>query len=144
MYLLAQLVWKSGLDCHHWWHPAVSIVGLNSTPEVLARACLEWWGIDLEILFSAHVIAPLMPKLMVGSLGVILDASFSMEAQVTNISRSALTGLEIGSLSLPLWSSQCDPCNSLYSGLSLRLIQNLQLAQNVAAYVLTGIHLRGA
>lgn len=51
--------------------------------------CLSCSGVDSGILLPALDSAPLMSAPTVKSLGLILDASFSMKAQVTDVARLA-------------------------------------------------------
>lgn len=87
-------------------------------------------------------------------IGCLLDSflfSLSMEAQVTNVARSALflfcqikqlvpylSSSDLATMTHAMVISRLDYCNSLYSGLSLRMIQKLELLQNTAACVLAG------
>ena len=85
------------------------------------------------------------------NLGVILDTSLSMEAQVAMVARMAffhlcqarllapyLTADDLASVIRATVTSRLDFCNSLYAGLPLSLTGKLQLVQNAAARVLTG------
>ena len=87
----------------------------------------------------------------VKSLGVILDSTLSMEAQVANAACLAFFHLRQARQLAPYLStpdlatvihatvtSRLDFCNSLYAGLPLNLLRKLQLVQNAAARVLTG------
>ena len=86
----------------------------------------------------------------VKNLGVIFDASLSMEAQITKVAHQAFYHLRKAKLLAPYLTpddlatvihatvtSRLDYCNSLYAGLPLALTRKLQLVQNAAARILT-------
>lgn len=147
---------------------------LDSTPEVLTKALeamvswsrtdwnkIHWrqrscvWVIrgegNLGIQLSAPNGTPLMPLLMVMSLGVLLDASLLGEAQVTNTAQSAFYGLWLVKQLLPYLSphklatvihtavtSRMVYCDMLYSRLPLRLPGNFSWCKNAVTCVLPG------
>ena len=89
---------------------------------------------------------PLTISTTVKNLGVILDTSLSMEAQITKVAHQAFYHLHQAKLLAPYLSSddlatvihatvtsRLDYCNSLYAGLCLTLTRKLQLVQNAAA-----------
>lgn len=86
------------------------------------------------------------------SLGIYLDASFSVRPQVTNVMFVFLQLWQFRQLA-PFLSqrdlttvihitvtSRLDYCNMLYVELPLKLTQKLQLVQNAAAHVLPRPH----
>ncbi|XP_061466651.1 uncharacterized protein LOC133377174 [Rhineura floridana] len=86
------------------------------------------------------------------SLGVLLDPLLSLEAQVASVARNAFYQLRLVAQLRPyldrenlatvihaLVTSRLDYCNALYVGLPLKTVRKLQLVQNAAARVLTGI-----
>ncbi|KAF7235683.1 putative RNA-directed DNA polymerase from transposon BS [Varanus komodoensis] len=88
----------------------------------------------------------------VRSLGVLLNPELSLEAQVTTVARSAFLQLRLINQLLPyleydclatvthvLVTSRLDFCNALYVGLPLKTVRILQLVQNRAARLLTGM-----
>ena len=85
------------------------------------------------------------------SLGVLLDSSLSLDAQVSVVSRSAFTQLKLvhqlhlflemlglATVTHALVTSRLDYCNTLYVGLPLKMVRKLQLVKNSAAKLLTG------
>ena len=88
----------------------------------------------------------------VHSLGVLLDPSLQMSAQIDVTARSAYYQLRLRVLQLrpfpeledlkmvvhTLVTSRLDVCNALYIGLPLHLVRKLQLVQNMAARLVTG------
>lgn len=93
---------------------------------------------------------PLMPSSEVSSLGVALDTSLSMEAQVTMTARIAFYHLRLVKLLVPyldshdlaimihaMITSKLHYCNPLYVGSPLNPIWKLQLVQNAVDCVLT-------
>ncbi|KAF7243474.1 Far upstream element-binding protein 1 [Varanus komodoensis] len=93
----------------------------------------------------------LPPRDKVRSLGVLLDPELSLEAQVTEVARSAFFQLRLIHQLRPyleydclvavthaLVTSRLDFCNTLYVGLPLKTVRILQLVQNRAARLLTG------
>ncbi|KAF7251907.1 Polypeptide N-acetylgalactosaminyltransferase 16 [Varanus komodoensis] len=104
-------------------------------------------GFDL-VLNGATL--PLRDK--VRSLGVLLDPELSLEAQVTAVARSAFLQLRLinqlrpyleydclATVTHALVTSRLDFCNTLYVGLPLKTVRTLQLVQNRAARLLTGM-----
>ncbi|KAF7237674.1 Structural maintenance of chromosomes protein 1B [Varanus komodoensis] len=104
-------------------------------------------GFDL-VLNGATL--PLRDK--VCSLGVLLDLELSLEAQVTAVARSAFLQLRLinqlrpyleydclATVTHALVTSRLDFCNALYVGLPLKTVRTLQLVQNRAARLLTGM-----
>ncbi|KAF7235690.1 Anoctamin-2 [Varanus komodoensis] len=104
-------------------------------------------GFDL-VLNGATL--PLRDK--VRSLGVLLDPELSLEAQVTAVARNAFLQLRLINQLCPyleydclatvthaLVTSRLDFCNALYVGLPLKTVRTLQLVQNRAARLLTGM-----
>lgn len=84
------------------------------------------------------------------SLGIYLDASFSVKPQVTNVMflqlwqfRQLAPFLSQRDLTTVIHitvTSRLDYCNMLYVELPLKLTQKLQLVQNAAAHVLPRPH----
>ena len=112
-------------------------LGKNNPEEKTSLPCLD--GTPLTISTS------------VKNLGVIFDASLSVEAQITTVAHQAFYHLRQAKLPVPYLTpddlatvihatvtSRLDYCNSLYAGLPFALTRKLQLVQNVAARVLTG------
>ncbi|XP_061451815.1 uncharacterized protein LOC133369973 [Rhineura floridana] len=90
-------------------------------------------------------------KEQVRSLGVLLDPSLSLEAQVASVARSAFYQLRLVAQLRPyldrehltsvihaLVTSRLDYCNALYVGLPLKTVRKLQLVQNAAARLIAG------
>ncbi|XP_054842011.1 uncharacterized protein LOC129334090 [Eublepharis macularius] len=107
---------------------------------------------DVGIQLPALDGTPLATLPVVKSLGVLLDVSLSMEVQVTAVAKSAffhlcqirqlapyLTPQDLVTVTHATVTSRLDYCNSFYAGLPLGVIRKLQLVQNAAAQVLTGI-----
>ena len=82
----------------------------------------------------------------------IRDRVLTMETQVASVVRSAyfhlwwiaqlqpyLDGGALTTLVHALVISRLDHCNALYVGLPLRLMQKLQMVQNAAASLLSGV-----
>ncbi len=87
----------------------------------------------------------------VRNLGVIMDTELSFDTQVTKVLQSCFAQLrqlskiksflsptDLEKVSHAFISCRLDYCNALYSGLSRRNLQRLQLIQNAAARLLTG------
>ena len=104
----------------------------------------------MEICLPHLDSAPLTISTTVKNLGVMFDASLSMEAQITKVAQQAFYHLRQIKLPAPYLSSddlatvihatvtsRLDYCNSLYAGLPSTLTRKLQLIQNAAARVLT-------
>ena len=98
------------------------------------------WGVTLAAKSGVH------------SLGVHLDPTLTMETQVASVVRTAFFHLwriawlrpylDTGALTTlvhALVISRLDHCNALYVGLPLRLMQKLEVVQNVAARLLNGV-----
>ena len=96
--------------------------------------------------------ATLPAKDGVRSLGIHLDPALTMESQVASVVRTAFYHLrriaqlrpylEVGALTTlvhALVISRLDHCNALYVGLPLRLLRKLQVVQNAAARLLSGV-----
>ena len=79
-------------------------------------------------------------------MGVLLEPSLSLEAQVASVARSAFYQLRsvaqlrpyldrdsLASVVHALVTSKLDYCNVLYMGLPLKMVQKLQLVQTAAA-----------
>uniref|UniRef100_A0A803TBL4 Reverse transcriptase domain-containing protein n=1 Tax=Anolis carolinensis TaxID=28377 RepID=A0A803TBL4_ANOCA len=90
-------------------------------------------------------------KAQVRSLGVLLDSSLSLDAQVSAVAGRAFAQLKlVHQLRLyleksglttvvhALVTSRMDYCNALYVGLPLKTVRKLQLVQRSAARLLTG------
>ncbi|XP_061460454.1 uncharacterized protein LOC133373973 [Rhineura floridana] len=83
-------------------------------------------------------------KEQVRSLGVLLDPSLSLEAQVASVARSAFYQFRLVAQLRPyldrehLVTSRLDYCSALYVGLPLKTVRKLQLVQNAAARLITG------
>uniref|UniRef100_A0A8D2L4R7 Reverse transcriptase domain-containing protein n=1 Tax=Varanus komodoensis TaxID=61221 RepID=A0A8D2L4R7_VARKO len=116
--------------------------------EVLLVGGLGFGVGDLDLVVNG-VALPLRDR--VRSLGVLLDAELSLEAQVTAVARSAFLQLRLihqlhpyleddclATVTHALGTSRLDFCNALYVGLPLKTVQILQLVQNRAARLLTG------
>ncbi len=85
------------------------------------------------------------------NLGVTFDSDLSFDAQVTKVLQSCFSQLrqltklksilsrsDLEKVIHAFITSRLDYCNALYSGISKRNIQRLQLIQNAAARFLTG------
>ncbi|XP_061471923.1 uncharacterized protein LOC133379865 [Rhineura floridana] len=103
------------------------------------------WMVDVQpVLYG--VTLPLKEK--VRSLGVLLEPSLSLQAQVASVAFYQLrlvaqlcTYLDkdkLASVVHALVTSKLDYCNVLYMGLPLRTVQKLQLVKNAAARLVTG------
>ena len=88
----------------------------------------------------------------VHSLGIHLDLALTMETQVALVVRTAFFHLrriaqlrpylDVGVLTTlvhALVISRLDHCNALFMGLPLRLLRKLQVVQNAAARLLSGV-----
>ncbi|CAI5764971.1 Hypothetical predicted protein [Podarcis lilfordi] len=177
MHPLAHIIQSFGLGCHQYADDTQLYLLMDghtdSIPDTLTR-CLEavagwfrgsrlklnpsktevlWLGRDgmgMRDQLPSLAGAQLVPLPSVKSLGVILDVSLSMEAQVTT-AKSTFSHLRrikqlVPYLSRPnlataihaMVTSRLDYCNSLYAGLPLKLSQKLQRVQNAAARLRTG------
>uniref|UniRef100_A0A670IWM0 Reverse transcriptase domain-containing protein n=1 Tax=Podarcis muralis TaxID=64176 RepID=A0A670IWM0_PODMU len=175
---LAQIVQSFGLGCHQYADDTQLYLLMDghtdSAPNTLTR-CLEavagwfhgsqlklnpsktevlWLGRDgmgMRDQLPSLAGVQLVPLPSVKSLSVILDASLSMEAQVTATAKATFFHLRRIKPLVPYLSrpdlatvihatviSRLDYCNSLYAGLPLKLSQKLQRMQNAAARLLTG------
>lgn len=98
-------------------------------------------GIRLPVLDGAL----LTPVSSLKNLVVILDASLTMEAHVTNIARLVFFHLshtrqlapfllcpDLATVIFVMVTFKLDYCNSLYAGLLLRLNRKIQLVRNAA------------
>ena len=179
---LAQLIQSFKLGCHQYADNTQLFLLMDSHPSTLPEclaSCLEamvdwlkrsWLKLNpakTEVLWLGRHAerqmrelpaldgTQLTPVPSVKSLGVILDSSLTMEAQVANVTRVAFFHLRQARLLVPYLSapnlatvihamvtSRLDFCNSLYAGLPLNLLRKLQLVQNAAARVLTGTQWR--
>ena len=94
-------------------------------------------------------------KKQVCSLGVLLDSSLGLDAQVAMVARSAFSQLKLVHQLFPFLemldlatvihasvTSRLDYCNTLFVGLPLKTVQKPQLVQNSAARLLTGANYR--
>ena len=101
---------------------------------------------DVEIRLPQLDGTTLTTSTTVKSLGVTLDASLSMEAQISKVAHQAFCHLRQVKQLAPYLSqedlatvihatvtSRLDYCNSLYAGLPSNLTWKLQLIQNAAA-----------
>ena len=90
-------------------------------------------------------------KEQVRSLGVLLEPSLSLEAQVASVAWNAFYQLRLvvqlhpyldrdslASVVHALVTSKLDYCKALYIGLPLKTVRELQLVQNAAARLITG------
>ncbi|KAF7252767.1 putative RNA-directed DNA polymerase from transposon BS [Varanus komodoensis] len=116
--------------------------------EVLLVGGLGFGMGDFDLVLNG-VALPLKDR--VHSLGVLLNPELSLEAQVTEVVRSAFLQLQLvhqlhpylenyclATVTHALVTSRLDFCNTLYVGLPLKMVQILQLVQNRAARLLTG------
>lgn len=91
-------------------------------------------------------------KPSVKNLGVIFDSALKFDRRINAVfqssffqlkllskAKSFLTFAEFGGVSHAFISSRLDYCNSLYIGMSQSNISRLQMVQNAAARLLTGI-----
>ena len=105
---------------------------------------------DIEICLPQLDGATLTTSTTVKSLGVTLDASLSMEAQVAKVAHQAFYHLrqvkqlaphlsqdDLATVTHATVTSRLDYCNSLCADLPSTLKRKLQLIQNAAARVLT-------
>ncbi len=89
------------------------------------------------------------------NFGVVFDSELSFDVQVTKVVqtcfaqlrqltkiKSFLSVADLQKVIHAFISSRLDYCNALYSGISQRNLQRLQLIQNAAAWLLTGIKKR--
>ena len=110
---------------------------------------LSPYAIDGSLTFGGVTLAA---KNGVRSLGVHLDPTLTMETQVVSVVRTAFFHLwrsarlrpylDMGVLTTlvhALVIPRLDHCNTLYMGLPLRLMRKLQVVQNAAARLLTGV-----
>ncbi|CAI5776265.1 Hypothetical predicted protein [Podarcis lilfordi] len=175
---LTQLVQNFGLGCHQYADDTQLYLLMDdhpdSAPDTLFR-CLEamagwlcgsrfklnpsktevlWLGRDnmgLGGQLPSLAGVQLVPAPSIKSLGVIFNASFSMEVQVTPITKAAFFHLrqtkqlvlyfsrsDFSTVIHATVTSRLDYCNSLYVGLPLKLTQKLPQVQNAAARLLTG------
>lgn len=123
---------------------------LNPTKTEVLR--LSWGDSGLGFQPPTLDRAPLRSTQTIRSLGVVLDTSICMEVQITNISKLVFYHLHQSRQLAPFFScldlatviytmviSILDYCNSFYADLPLKLIQKLQVVQNAAVWVLTGM-----
>ena len=121
----------------------VLVCGTRHRRELLPRKSIHIG--DSEIMFSE----------VVRTLGVILDAELSMEANISNkVSvcqyqirrlgriRSCMTKEAANCAAVALVQSKLDYCNSLLHGVAKKKLKRLQLAQNSAARVVSRIRKR--
>lgn len=118
--------------------------------------CLRWrcldWVRDSEVGYQLPTLDDelLTLTLAVKSLDVILETSFSVDSQITNVARLTFFYLlqvrqlvpflslsELATVICGSVTSVLNYCNVLCAGLSLKLIRKLQLDENVVAQVLT-------
>uniref|UniRef100_A0A803TNY3 Reverse transcriptase domain-containing protein n=1 Tax=Anolis carolinensis TaxID=28377 RepID=A0A803TNY3_ANOCA len=116
--------------------------------EALLVSCGTNWGIGWQPVLDG-VALPL--KAQVRSLGVLLDSSLALDAQVSAVAGRAFAHLKLVHQLRPyleksdlatvvhaLVTSRLDYCNALYVGLPLKTARKLQLVQRSAARFLTG------
>ena len=110
---------------------------------------------DLQIPTITVGNSQVTPSTSVRNLGVIFDPAASMSSQVANICKTASYSLyRIGKVRKYIDNTTCerlvhafissrlDYCNSLLAGLPSYLIKRLQVIQNSAARLVTGINLK--
>ncbi|XP_048354704.1 uncharacterized protein LOC125433843 [Sphaerodactylus townsendi] len=172
------LVWSFGLWCHQYADDTQLLFTMEgnpiSSPDALLH-CLDavasWLSASQlklnptkkEVLWLGQGECPVafgLPKLhgetlklasSTKSLGVILDPSLSLVAQVIQTAQAAFYHLQQARqlalyLSCPdlatvihaTVTSRLDYCSSLYAGLPLAMIRKLKLLQNAAARLLSG------
>ncbi|XP_062831034.1 probable RNA-directed DNA polymerase from transposon BS [Anolis carolinensis] len=106
------------------------------------------WGIGWQPVLN-RVALPL--RAQVRSLGVLLDSSLTLKAQVSAVALSAFAQLKLVCQLQPyleksdlatvvdaLVTSRLDYCNALYVGLPVKTVWKFQLVQRLAARFLTG------
>ena len=94
----------------------------------------------------------MLAKSEVRSLGIHLDLALTMETQVVSVVRTAyfhpwqiaqlhpfLDVAALTTLAHALVILRLDHCNALYVGLPLRLMRKLQMVQNAATRLLSGV-----
>ncbi|XP_060100566.1 uncharacterized protein LOC132575897 [Heteronotia binoei] len=114
--------------------------------------CLGRCGPGREIPLPVFDGAPLIAASRVKSLGVLLEPSLTMEAQIAATAKSAFFHLRRAKQLAPFLerddlatvihatvTSRLDYCNALYMGLPLCRTQKLQSVQNAAARLLLGL-----
>ena len=117
--------------------------------EVLSVGTPPISGLGSPLSFGG---ATLTTKSVVCSLGVHLDPALTRESQVVSVVRTAhlhlwqiaqlCSYLDVGALTTlvhTLIVSRFYYCNVLYMGLPLRLMRKLQIVQNMATKLLTGL-----
>uniref|UniRef100_A0A803U0T6 Reverse transcriptase domain-containing protein n=1 Tax=Anolis carolinensis TaxID=28377 RepID=A0A803U0T6_ANOCA len=179
--LLAGLVWSFGIECYQYADDTQLLLhlepGTTTIPENF-KLCLEavmswlqasrlkvnpakteilWPGQPPELIqslpdFDGEV---LVPSATVKSLGVVLDSSLTMEAQITAISKQAFfhlrqarklaSYLSTEALAMVIHTTvttRLDYCNALYAGLLKTKTQKIRMVQNAAARLLAGSSIR--
>lgn len=113
--------------------------------QVYYSCCREFHTKNLSLKIEDHV----------KSLGVIMDSSLNFNKQIGAVVKGSFFSLRsiakvkhfLSSKDLEIVvhsfiSSKIDYCNSLYIGLSQTMLVHLQLVQNAAARLLTGVRKR--
>uniref|UniRef100_A0A803SMB9 Reverse transcriptase domain-containing protein n=1 Tax=Anolis carolinensis TaxID=28377 RepID=A0A803SMB9_ANOCA len=178
---LAQLVRDFGLECYQYADDTQLVLKMEGQPESVPDSfhqCLEaiigWLRSSslrvnpakTEFLWlgrpgSGDIQLPtldgevLRPSSLVKSLGVLLDPSLTMQAQVSAVTKTAFFHLRQARRLAPYLSrdnlatviqatviSRLDYCNALYIGLPVSVIRKLKLVQNAAARLLAGVPIR--
>uniref|UniRef100_A0A803T5Y0 Reverse transcriptase domain-containing protein n=1 Tax=Anolis carolinensis TaxID=28377 RepID=A0A803T5Y0_ANOCA len=177
----AGLVRSFGIECYQYADDTQLLLrlepGTTTIPENL-KLCLEavmswlrasrlkvnpvkteilWPGQAPELIqslpdFDGEV---LVPSATVKSLGVVLDSSLTMEAQITAISKQAFFHLRqarklasylsteaLATVIHATVTTRLDYCNALYAGLPKTKTQKIQMVQNAAARLLAGSSIR--
>uniref|UniRef100_A0A803T0M3 Reverse transcriptase domain-containing protein n=1 Tax=Anolis carolinensis TaxID=28377 RepID=A0A803T0M3_ANOCA len=174
---LAELVRSFGLECYQYADDTQLLLRLEPGTTTISenfKLCLEaviswlrasrlkvnpakteilWPGQPPELIqslpdFDGEV---LVPSATVKSLGVVLDSSLTMEAQITAISKQAFFHLRqarklasyllteaLATVIHATVTTRLDYCNTLYAGLPKTKSHKIQMVQNAEARLLAG------
>ncbi|KAL0152338.1 hypothetical protein M9458_052061, partial [Cirrhinus mrigala] len=120
----------------------LNFLNLNESKTEIVMFGSSKQTLDLGVPFSSHV----------NNLGVMIDSSFKFDKQISSVVKTSFFQLRLMAKVKPYLpsnqleklvhmfiSTRLDYCNSLYHGLDSASIRRLQLVQNAAARLLTGI-----